>query len=136
MPHRIFYLCNSLLGDILLFVSLQIAVLNVDNTLKLQFSGLVGSMLAVRTIEGKIGISDWLRVSVSGMVLANFLGYFWCDYRGIVLESVRAYFVFFVLGFFSDIILRVVKTGGDSFVGHVPDLIKTLLQKVKSLIFK
>lgn len=135
MPHRILNF-DSFLGDVLLFISLQIVGFEVDNTLKLQLSGLAGSMLAVRTIDGKVGISDWLRVAVSGMVLANFIGFFWCDFRGINIQSHRAFFCFFIIGFFSDILLRGVKTFGNSFVAHVPELTKAAFQKVKVWLLK
>lgn len=135
MPHRIFDF-DRIVGDLFLFISLQVMSLEIDNSFKLQLSALVGSMLAVRTIDGKVGFLECLKVAVSGLILANFIGFFWCDYRAISLQTIRAYFVFFIMGFFSDIILRGVKAFGIAIITHVPDLTNALVQKVKALILK
>lgn len=135
MPYRLLNV-DSLIGDLIFFITLQIVAFDIENNLKLQFSGLAGSMLAVRTIDGKISLSDCLKVGISGMILANFLGFFWCDWRGIDLHKTRAYFCFFILGFFSDIILRGVKSFGISAVLHIPDLTKSAAQKIKDLFLK
>lgn len=135
MPHR-FLNFDSLLGDIVFFVSLQIMSFEIDNNLKLQIAGLLGSVLAVRTIDGKIGVSDAVKVAFSGMVLANFSGFFWCEYRNIVLTSHRAFFSFFIIGYFSDIVLRGVRVFGGSVVSHVPALTQSAVQKFKDFFLK
>lgn len=135
MPHRILNFDN-ILGDIVFLVSFQIMGFEVDNNLKLQISGLLGSILAVRTIDGKIGVSDCVKVAFSGMVLANYAGFYWCEYRGVVLTSHRAFFSFFIIGYFSDIVLRGVKVFGVSVVSYVPSITRSLAEKMKGFFLK
>ncbi len=123
---------QSILADAVLIVVLQIAGVTPDLNLRLQLGGLAGAMLAVRTIDGKVSVADWFKVALSGMILANFCGFAWCEYRSIKLDTFIGWFVFFVFGFLSDIILRGVRIAGSTTVSEVPGLVKSIFQKFKS----
>lgn len=127
---------NNVLADIALVVILQISGITLDVNLKLQLAGLAGSMLAVRTIDNKIGSFDWLKVAFSGMIMANYAGGYFCEIYEIQLYTFKALFWYFSFGFGSDIILRCVKVAGKTAINEVPTIIKSLADKIKAFFIK
>ncbi len=115
-----------LLADGLIYICLQVMGIPLDSSIKLQLAALVGSMLAIRTIDGKKRIWDWLRVAFSGMVVANFLGLYICEEYDIPLRSFKALFLLWLLGILSDVLIRILKLAGEGAITYTPMLIKAL----------
>lgn len=123
---------SFLLGDIMLFVILQISGITLDVNLRLQLAGLGGAMLAVRTLDRKINVQDWIKVSFSGLVLSNFSGFAFCEWQDIPLTSFKAAFIVFFFGIFSDIILRMLAVSGKTFVRRSDEITNAFIDFFKN----
>lgn len=125
---------RQVLSDLLIVVILQVTSLPTDITLKLQLAALSGSMLAVRMLDGKQKILDLLRVAFSGLVVANYAGFYLCEVRNISLTSYTALFYFVLIGIFSDILIRACKSFGNVILKSVPELTNLLIEKTKNYL--
>lgn len=121
---------SAIFADLVFVIILQITGLTADQNLKLQLAGLAGSMLAVRTIDGQIKLLDWLKVAFSGMIVANYAGGYFCEYLSISFASFAGMFWYFVFGFLSDILLRIVNVLGKTTISEAPNMAKALLKKL------
>lgn len=127
----------SHLPDVVLVIILQATGLQLGGTLPLQLAAFSGALLAARMLSGgKFDVWQWLSISVSGFVLAYYVGGYYCETRTIPLESKTALMVHFGAGMTSDFLIRIVKSAGETVLAYTPDVVKTAIEKVKSFFAK
>ena len=123
---------KQMISDVLIIVILQVTGVGFAVDIKLQLAGLGGAMMAVRILDGKQDLWSMVKVAFSGLVLANYAGLFWCEYRGIKLGSYHSLFILLVFGAASDILLRAFKKAGETILIYIPEIIRIIFERLKS----
>lgn len=128
----------SHLPDVVLVIMLQATGLQLGGTLTLQLAAFSGALLAARMMSSskKFDVWQWISISVSGFILAYYVGGYYCETRTISLQSKTALMVHFGAGMTSDFLIRILKSAGKTVLAYTPDVVKTAIEKVKSFFAK